>query len=84
MASGLAAKREKADYSDAYKIMYSSLFNEDFSDEQRKIIQREKLKETLGNMTLIHYGVNMSMSNKEFIAKREAFFNPLIFILIEV
>ncbi len=38
------------------------------------IIRREKLKATLGNLTMVHYGVNRSLQNGPFAQKRERFF----------
>jgi len=38
------------------------------------IITREELKATIGNLTLVHYGINRSLQNGAFPSKREAFF----------
>ena len=38
------------------------------------IVRREDLKATLGNLTLVHYGVNRSLQNAAFPAKRERLF----------
>ncbi len=38
------------------------------------IIRREKLKATIGNLTLVHYGINRSLQNGEFSDKRERLF----------
>lgn len=37
-------------------------------------MKRERLKQTFGNLTLVHYGVNRSLQNSAFVAKREKFF----------
>jgi hypothetical protein len=38
------------------------------------IVRREDLKATFGNLTLVHYGVNRSLQNAAFPAKRERLF----------
>jgi hypothetical protein len=38
------------------------------------IIRRERLKATIGNLTLVHYGVNRSAQNREFEEKRKKLF----------
>jgi hypothetical protein len=38
------------------------------------INRREKLKATIGNLTLVHYGINRSLQNGPFEEKREALF----------
>jgi len=37
-------------------------------------LKREKLKATFGNLTLVHYGINRSLQNGAFDAKRERLF----------
>jgi hypothetical protein len=44
------------------------------NDRDKAIIRREDLKATIGNLTLVHYGVNRSLQNGPFEKKREAFF----------
>jgi hypothetical protein len=38
------------------------------------INRREKLKATIGNLTLVHYGINRSLQNGPFAEKRERLF----------
>jgi hypothetical protein len=38
------------------------------------INRREKLKATMGNLTLVHYGINRSVQNGPFAEKRERLF----------
>jgi hypothetical protein len=38
------------------------------------ISRREKLKLTLGTLTLVHYGINCSLKNVPFFEKREGLF----------
>lgn len=40
----------------------------------KEIVKREQLKNTLGNLTLVHYGVNRSVQNAAFKEKRDALF----------
>lgn len=46
----------------------------DTSPRKDAINTREHLKQTIGNLTLIHYGVNRQLQNKAFSMKREEFF----------
>lgn len=41
------------------------------------INRREKLKATIGNLTLVHYGINRSLQNGPFAEKRETLFAEL-------
>lgn len=36
-------------------------------------MRRERMKATLGNLTLVHYGVNRALQNGPFEKKRDAF-----------
>jgi hypothetical protein len=38
------------------------------------ILRREQLKVSMGNLTLLHYGVNRGLQNHSFLKKREALF----------
>jgi hypothetical protein len=44
------------------------------SDRHRSIRRREEAKATIGNLTLVHYGVNRGLQHCEFLTKREKFF----------
>ena len=44
------------------------------SSRLEAIVRREDLKATFGNLTLVHYGVNRSLQNAAFPAKRERLF----------
>jgi hypothetical protein len=41
---------------------------------QALIARRERLKATMGNLTLAHYGINRSAQNSAFQTKRQLFF----------
>jgi hypothetical protein len=59
---------------DASKARLRSLTMTEASDEVDVIVRREKLKATVGNLTLIHYGINRSLQNGPFTEKRDALF----------
>jgi hypothetical protein len=44
------------------------------SERTESIGRRENAKATIGNLTLLHYGVNRSLQNREFAVKREKLF----------
>ena len=48
--------------------------DEESSPRQQKILRRQKLKHTIGNLTLLHYGVNRSLQHCAFDKKRDALF----------
>lgn len=50
------------------------LLNENPSVEQEAIVKRERAKRQMGNLTLLHYGANRSMQNRDFETKRKVFF----------
>jgi len=50
------------------------LSGERLSDRQLAIRRREEKRATIGNLTLAHYGVNRGRHNREFLIKREKFF----------
>jgi hypothetical protein len=52
----------------------ASLSGEKQSERVEAIIRRERLKATFGNLTLVHYGINRSLQNGAFDAKRERLF----------
>jgi hypothetical protein len=39
------------------------------------ILQRQDAIRTMGNLTIVHYGVNRSLQNRPFEEKRNALFN---------
>jgi len=47
---------------------------EKLSPLNQAIVNREQLKATIGNLTLVHYGINRSLQNGDFADKRKAFF----------
>lgn len=46
----------------------------ELSERQLAIQGREESKATIGNLTLLHFGVNRSLQNSEFATKRERLF----------
>jgi hypothetical protein len=68
----LAGKPVMKEEADAAAL--SSLFGETQSARAAAISQREKLKATFGNLTLVHYGVNRSLQHAAFPSKRTALF----------
>jgi hypothetical protein len=50
------------------------LFNQPSSDKELAIHRREDAKATMGNLTLLHFGVNRGVQNREFLIKREKLF----------
>ena len=51
-----------------------SLTATELTDKAKAIAQREASVPTIGNLTMVHYGVNRSVQNKEFAVKRQALF----------
>ena len=39
------------------------------SDRLQAVYRREEAKAAIGNLTLLHYGVNRSLQNREFLIK---------------
>jgi Protein of unknown function (DUF1524) len=64
----------KAEASEANGAFLALLSGEKLSDRQLAIRQREEAKATIGNLTLVHYGINRGLQNREFLLKREKFF----------
>ena len=62
---------QPSEVTDASTVM---LIGDQLSDRLRAVHQREETKATIGNLTLLHYGVNRSLQNREFLIKREKFF----------
>jgi Protein of unknown function DUF262/Protein of unknown function (DUF1524) len=64
----------QAQQSEANSAYLAFLSGEKLSDRQLAIRRREGAKATIGNLTLLHYGVNRGLQNREFLIKREKFF----------
>lgn len=64
----------KAQASEANALYLAFISGEKLSDRQLAIRRREEAKATIGNLTLIHYGINRGLQNREFLLKREKFF----------
>ena len=62
----------KAQSSEASGLAFLS--EEQLSERQLAIRHREEAKTTMGNLTLLHYGVNRSLQHCEFSIKREKLF----------
>lgn len=64
----------KVTASQAAASTLSVLTGQDLTERQHSIHRRESTKATIGNLTLLHYGVNRSLQNREFSVKREKLF----------
>jgi hypothetical protein len=64
----------KSEESEASGLHLADLIGEVLTDRQSMIYRREQDKVTMGNLTLLHYGINRSLQNREFILKREKLF----------
>lgn len=64
----------KVEYSEVDAARIAQLLGQELTERQASISEREVAKCTIGNLTLVHYGVNRSMQNHAFDVKREAFF----------
>ena len=51
-----------------------SLTATELTDKAKAIARREASVPTIGNLTMVHYGVNRSVQNREFSVKRQALF----------
>ena len=57
------------------KAVEAALFRyEDMTPRQRTISRRHQLKDTIGNLTMLNYGLNRSLQDKDFKTKREGLF----------
>jgi Protein of unknown function DUF262/Protein of unknown function (DUF1524) len=59
---------------EASAAVMESLTNAEPSEHSAAIMRREKLKDTFGNLTLVHYGVNRSLQHCPFAQKRDRLF----------
>ena len=59
---------------DAMSAVALGSFHETVDPVLAPVVAREKSLKCLGNLTLIHYGINRSLQNHQFEKKREAFF----------
>jgi hypothetical protein len=64
----------KATASEAKEVSLAFLLGTPASEKLDAIGRRENAKATIGNLTLLHYGVNRSLQNREFAVKREKLF----------
>jgi hypothetical protein len=64
----------KATSMEAYEARYASYGDRPVPERVLAIRKRESAKHRIGNLTLIHYGVNRSLQHCEFPKKREVFF----------
>lgn len=63
---------QPSEVTDASMLM---LVGNELSARLQAVYRREEAKATIGNLTLLHYGVNRSLQNREFLIKRERFFD---------
>lgn len=59
---------------DAQTALYARFSPNEPDARTAAINRRERLKTTIGNLTLVHYGVNRSAQNREFEEKRKKLF----------
>jgi hypothetical protein len=59
---------------DASVAVHALFASEPQSPRIDAILKRQRLKTTIGNLTLVHYGVNRALQNGPFEKKRDAFF----------
>jgi hypothetical protein len=64
----------KANKSEADSALLADITGTQLTEQQAEIRRREQRKMTIGNLTLLHYGVNRSLQHREFSLKREALF----------
>lgn len=64
----------KVESSEASGIGLSFMIDEPLTEKQLAIHRREEAKATMGNLTLLHYGINRNLQNCEFVVKRDALF----------
>lgn len=60
-----------AEASEARILQYAP---DNLDDRSQAIVDREQALLRIGNLTLVHYGVNRSVQNRSFNEKRQAFF----------
>ncbi|MGH6923291.1 MAG: DUF262 domain-containing protein [Propylenella sp.] len=59
---------------EASSAFFATIGQEEPSERVEAINRRERLKATMGNLTLVHYGVNRSLQHGAFPEKRERLF----------
>jgi hypothetical protein len=64
----------KVERAEAGGVALASLTGKQLSERQLAISRREEAKVTMGNLTLLHYGVNRGLQHREFAIKREKLF----------
>jgi hypothetical protein len=70
LPEGTSAK--ETEVTDALRARFS---DQQFPIRMSAILLRERAKAMLGNLTLLHYGVNRSLQNHAFPVKRERLFS---------
>lgn len=56
------------------EVVLAGIMGDTLTNRQLAIQARERAKVTIGNLTLLHYGVNRGLQNREFSLKRERMF----------
>lgn len=59
---------------DVDRVAGMRIAGQELDERDQSIADRNLAKRTIGNLTLIHYGVNRSMQNKGFAEKKKRFF----------
>ena len=69
LANSMAVSQQEV--SDAVLLSYTAT---QLSEKSQLIANRQASVPVFGNLTMVHYGVNRSVKNREFQVKRDAFF----------
>lgn len=56
------------------EVTLASIMGDAMTERQISIQRRQQAKLTMGNLTLLHYGINRGLQNREFALKRERMF----------
>lgn len=64
----------RAQPSDVRSSLLALVSGEALSPKELVVQRREEAKATIGNLTLVHSSINRSLQNREFLVKREKFF----------
>ncbi|WP_322628542.1 DUF262 domain-containing protein [Halothiobacillus sp.] len=71
LPSGASASSEEAGLADLMRFVGEGTLDA----KTEAILQRQDAIRTMGNLTIVHYGVNRSLQNRPFEEKRNALFN---------
>jgi len=74
--------KTKAQEPEAGAVALAFLTGEELTDRQLAIRRREEAKGTIGNLTLVHYGINRGMQHREFCSNVRSSLPSPIYTLI--